>query len=145
MERRSMSSSVIPDIAPAELLARLRGEIFDAYPAHLETIQFKLRDPDGGIWWFSIDYADYSPSDPKVLIGKTVVCAELDERAVDLAIRFSDGSTFTALFIAHEPLDLETWTLFTPDDLCLTYGPGPRWDISRCDWSRYRGDSPARP
>lgn len=142
-----MSSSVIPDIAPAELLARMRGEIFEAYPAHLETIQFKLRDTDGGIWWFAIDYADYSPSDPDALLGKTVVSADLDKRAVDLTIGFSDGSRFTALFIPHDPLDsdLETWTLFTPDDLCLTYGPGPRWEINKCDWSRYRGDAPARP
>ena len=135
-----MSSSVMPDISPAKLLARLRGEIFEAYPAYPETIQFKLRDAEDRIWWFAIDYANYSPSDPEALIGKTVVSADL-ERSVDLTIGFSDGSTFTALFIPHDPLDpdLETWTLFTPDDLCLTYGPGPRWEITKSDWSRYRG------
>lgn len=142
-----MSSSVIPDTSPARVLARLRGEIFEAYPAYPEAIQFKIRDPEDQIWWFAIDYADYSPSDPDALIGKTVVSADLDQQAVDLTIGFSDGSTFVARFIPQVPLDpdLETWTLFTPDDLCLTYGPGSRWDISRCDWSRYREDSPARP
>jgi hypothetical protein len=133
-----MSSSVIPDLSPAQLLAGLRGQIFEAYPAYPESIQFKARDASGRVWWFAIDYADYTPSDPEALIGKTIISADLDDQEVDLTIGFSDGSTFTAHFIPHDPLDpdLETWALFTPDDLCLTYGPGPRWEISRCDWSR---------
>jgi hypothetical protein len=140
-----MSSSVIPDLLPAQLLADLRGQIFEAYPAYPESIQFKARDMAGRVWWFAIDYADYEPADPEAMVGKTIVSAHLDDQAVDLTIGFSDGSTFTARFIPHDPLDLETWTLFTPDDLCLTYGPGARWEISRCDWSRFRDVTPAHP
>jgi hypothetical protein len=128
-----MSSSVIPNLVPTDLLGRMRGQIYEAYPAYPETIQFKLKDAEGGVWWFAINYSDYSLSDPDALIGKTVVGADLDQRALDLTISFSDSSTFKALFIPHEPLDpdLNTWTLFSPEGFCLTYGPGRQWKISK--------------
>ena len=50
-------------------LDRLRGQIFYATRGYPETIQFKLVDDRGEVWWFATDYADYSPSDPDALLG----------------------------------------------------------------------------
>jgi hypothetical protein len=128
-----MTQSVIPNFTPTEILDRLRGQIFYATRGYPETIQFKLVDGRGEVWWFATDYADYSPSDPDELLGRTIVSADLDEQALNLTIGFSDGSTFKAMFIPHEPLDpdLNTWTLFTPRGFCLTYGPGSQWEVGR--------------
>jgi hypothetical protein len=126
-----MSSHVIPDISPAELLSRLRGQIFQANYGYPEVMQFKLRDEQGGEWWMATFEAGYSPSDPEALRGKTVVRADLEERSGDLTIGFSDGSAFRIVADPEERDDFyESWSLLTPDGLALNYGPGDHWKLS---------------
>jgi hypothetical protein len=128
-----MAPTVIPDISPTELIARLRGRIFEANYAYPETIQFKLRDADGGEWWLATQWADYSPSEPADLLGKVVVDAKLDERTGNLTFTFSDGSEFKVISRPQEEPgdDLEHWDLFTPEGLVLVWGPDAGWQLKR--------------
>lgn len=125
-------SVVIPDISPAELLDGFRGEVTDAHPAYPETIHLEVRDADGGVWRFATHDADYSPSDPDALCGRTVVSADLDRRSGNLTIGFSDGTYFR---VSVEPPDAAddpvNWRLYTPRGLVLTWGPGANWQLRR--------------
>jgi hypothetical protein len=128
-----MALTVIPDISPTELLARVRGRIFTANHAYPETIQFKLRDSKGGEWWLATQWADYSPSDPADILGKVVDDARLDEQTGNLTFTFSDGSEFKVISRPQEEPgdDLEHWDLFTPEGLVLVWGPDAGWQLKR--------------
>jgi hypothetical protein len=120
---------VIPDLSPPDLLGRLRGTIVDAAPGYPEVIHLEVKDDDGAVWGFSTWYAEFSPTDPELLLGKTVV--EVDfERSGKLTMRFSDGSKFEVRPEPEEPDDeLETWTLLTPNGLVLRFRPRGLWDL----------------
>jgi hypothetical protein len=119
----------IPDISPAELLARIRGPIVRANPAYPEVIQLRIEDAEGAIWRFSTAYSDFSPSDPEFFLGKVVVDIE-SERSGKLTMRFSDGSEFNVLPEPEEPDDeLSTWDLITPDGLSLEFRPRGLWTL----------------
>ncbi len=123
---------VIPDISPADLLARFRGPVLDARLTYPERVHFEVKDVHGGEWCLATWDADYLPSDPEVLHGKTVVSADLEDRSGTLSIGFSDGSAFRVIPDPYEPGDeLEHWELFTPEGLVLHYGPGSRWRLAR--------------
>jgi hypothetical protein len=122
-------STVIPDLSPADLLGRFRGVIVDAAPGYPENIHLDLKDAAGDEWGFSTWYAEFSPSDPELLLGKTVVDVDF-ELSGKLTMRFSDGSEFNVLPEPEEPDDeLETWSLLTPDDLSLEFRPRGRWTL----------------
>jgi len=115
-----------------ELLARLRGTITDARPAYPETIQLQLQDADNGEWWLTTEDADYLPSDPDVVRGKTVIDVSLDERIGRLTVSFSDGSDFAiARRLPVYPDYPPYWRLYTPEGLVLSYGPGQAWTLKR--------------
>lgn len=125
-------STVVQNVSPADLLSRFRGQIIAADPGYPEVLLLKLRDDEGGEWWFSTLYAEYSPSDPEVFLGKTVVAADLRPSG-NLTVDFSDGSRLEVRPIPLEPGDsgddLETWNLIAPDGLIVEYGPGERWTL----------------
>jgi hypothetical protein len=122
-------ATVIPDLSPAELLGRFRGTIVRAAPGYPEVIHLKLKDKDGDQWSFSTWYAEFSPTDPELLLGKTVIDVEF-ERSGKLTMRFSDGSEFNVRPEPEEPDDeLPTWSLLTPDDLSLQFRPRDRWTL----------------
>ena len=125
-------ASVIPDISPAKLLASFRGSVVAARPAYPETIHLEVRDAAGGLWKFATHDAGYSPSDPDVFPGKTVVSAELEGPLGNLIIGFSDGTNFR---VTVEPQDSEddpvNWRLYTPDGFILAWGPGVNWAFKR--------------
>ena len=123
---------VIPDISPADLLARFRGPISDPRPTYPERLHFEVEDADGGEWTFATWDAEYSPSDPDALRGKTIVSVDLDKPSGDLTVGFSDGSTFRVVAIPYPPEDeVENWQLFTPEGLVLNYGPAGCWRLKR--------------
>ncbi|HEY2052654.1 MAG TPA: DUF6188 family protein [Solirubrobacterales bacterium] len=125
---------VIPDTFPVEILNRFRGPIVDARPAYPEVLHLYLRDADDGEWCFVTQEADWTPSDPEVFQGKTVVSADVDDRSGQLTIGFSDASALTVIpdhLGAHD--DIEAWELFTPEQTILTYGPRGRWQLGRAD------------
>jgi hypothetical protein len=125
-------SVVISDISPAELLDRLRGRIIDVHPAYPETIHLELIDAHGGEWYFSTHDADYSPSDPGVLRGKTIVSVDHVGPLGNLTFEFSDGSRFLVLVEPQEREDDPVnWRLYTPEGLVLVWGPGISWRLKR--------------
>jgi hypothetical protein len=128
-----MAQTVIPDISPPELIARIRGQIFKANYAYPETIQFRLTDHRGGEWWLATQWADYSPTDPDELIGKVVVDTKLDAHSGNLTFTFSDGSEFKVTSRPQEEPgdDLEHWDLFTPEGLVLVWGPDATLQLKR--------------
>jgi hypothetical protein len=127
-------ATVIPDISPVELLAQFRGLVTAANPAYPETIHLEVTDAAGRLWKFATHDADYSPSDPDVLPGKTVVSADLVGPLGNLTIGFSDGTDFR---VTMEPQtaddDPVNWRLYTPDSFILAWGPGDSWALKRGD------------
>jgi hypothetical protein len=127
-------SIVIPDTSPIELLGRLRGHIVDAQPGYPEVIHLKVVDSAGAEWIFSTGDAYYFPSDPDVLLGKTIVSADLEGPLGNLILGFSDGTDFR---VTMEPQTAENdpynWLLLTPDRLILIWGPGVHWALKRGD------------
>jgi hypothetical protein len=125
-------ATVVKDISPAELLSHFRGQVFSARPGYPEVLLLKVKDEAGGEWWFSTFYAEYSPSDPDVFLGKTIVAADVQPSG-GLRVGFSDASRLDVKPIPLEPGesgdDLETWNLISPDGLVLDSGPGERWAL----------------
>ena len=125
-------SIVTPDTSPASLLARVRGPVTDAHLTYPERMQLDVTDAEGGLWNLISWEADYIPSDPEELRGKTVVSADLDARSETLTVDFSDGTGFALTPIPDEEDDaIENWELFTPEGLVLSYGPRGRWQLGK--------------
>jgi hypothetical protein len=125
-------ATVIPDTSPGELLAGLRGRIVDAAPGYPEVIHLEMIDSKGQRWGLSTQWADYSPSDPDLLRGKTVVSADLVGPRGNLTLGFSDGTSFRVTTEPQgAPDDPFNWMLFTPDGFVLYWGPGDNWVLRR--------------
>ena|ERR1700743_1601796 len=125
---------VIPDTSPADLLSQFRGPITESQPGYPEVLHLGVRGAKGGAWELSTFDADFSPSDPEVFLGKTVVSADLDPSNT-LTIGFSDGSDLKVvprtLESGEADDDLENWWLSTPDGLALDFGPEGRWRLGK--------------
>jgi hypothetical protein len=124
-------ATLIPHISPAMLLGRVRGPVTAARLTYPERIRVEVTDADGGLWRLATWDAEYSPSDPGALIGKTVLDTSLDGASGVLKLSFSDGTCFTATPDPVEEGDVEDWELFTPEGLVLAYGPKGQWQVSR--------------
>ena len=124
---------LIRDISPAMLLGRVRGRVTAARLTYPERIRVEVTDADGGLWRLATWDAEYSPSDPEALIGKSVVDTSLDDSSGVLTLRFSGGTCFTATPIPVEDDDVENWEFFTPESLVLSYGPKGQWQVGRSD------------
>ena len=119
----------IPNISPADLLRRIRGQIVEAVPGYPEVLHLDIEDAVGGIWHFSTAYCEFSPSDPDFFPGKTVVDIEF-EQSGKLTMRFEDGSEFNVLPEPEGPDDeLETWKVITPDGFSLRFQPRGLWTL----------------
>jgi hypothetical protein len=126
--------AVKPDTSPAALLSRFRGRVTKARLTYPERAAINLADDEGGNWYLATWGADFSPADPEVFSGKTVISAHLGERPGDLTIGFADGTSFTISPVWDEGDDaIEDWELFTPENLVLTYGPRGRWQLGSAD------------
>jgi len=110
---------VTSDTSAAALLGRFRGQVTKARLTYPERAAFNVTDAKGGNWYLATWDADYLPADPEILLGKTVVGANLDEESEVLTVDFSDETVFTATPVVHEDEDVENWGLFTPEGLVL--------------------------
>jgi len=120
---------VSSDTSPALLLDRFRGPVTDTRPLYPERIRIEVTDTQGNIWRLVTFDAEYSPSDPECLIGRTVVKTNLAKEG-KVVVGFSDGSNFTATPIPDdEDDDIENWSLFMPDGRVLVFGPQGRWKV----------------
>ena len=129
-----MASVVALDASPANVLRAMRGSIAVARLAYPEVLHVDVRDSAGGLWRLATQDAEWSPSDPSELVGKSIEAAEIDAGSGELRCRLSDGSQLIVTPGPREASDdPPNWELITPDGLVLEFGPGLRWQISAAD------------
>ena len=114
----------------------MRGPIVDARIAYPDVLHVEVRDSSGGIWRLATQDADWSPSDPAQLLGRSIDDADIDEESGELRCRLSDGSMLDIKPAAAETMDDPPyWELISPAGVVLEFGPGVRWQISGADAS----------
>ena len=112
----------------------MRGRIVDAHIAYGYVLHVEVRDSSGGIWRLATQDAEFSPSDPTQLFGRSIDDADIDEESGELRCRLSDGSVLDIKPAATETNDDPPyWELISPAGVVLEFGPGVRWQISGAD------------
>lgn len=102
-----------------------------AYP---DVLHVQVRDAHGDLWRFATQDADWSPSVPDKLIGRSVEEAEIEESSGELHCRLSGGILLDVRLAAREADDdPPNWELISPTGTVLEFGPGVRWQISGAD------------
>jgi hypothetical protein len=129
-----MATVVALDASPATVLSSMRGSIVDARIANPDVLHVEIRDPRGKIWRLATQDAEWSPSDPAQLLGRSIDDADIDEGSGELRCKFSDGSVLsikpTKTRAENDP---PYWELISPAGIVLEFGPGVRWQISGAD------------
>jgi hypothetical protein len=112
----------------------MRGSIVDARLAYPEVLHVEVRDSAGGLWHLATQGAEWSPSDPAELVGRSVDDADIDAETGELRCKLSDGSLLDVKPAACEAADdPPNWELTTPEGVVLEFGPGVRWQIGSAD------------
>jgi hypothetical protein len=134
MEAALMATVVALDASPANVLRSLRGSIVDAQKAYPDVLHVEIQDSAGELWRLATQDAEWTPSDPRELVGQAIADAEIDENSGELRCKLSNGSVLDVRPGAHEAEDdPPNWELITPDGVLLEFGPGVRWQISSAD------------
>jgi hypothetical protein len=131
---RVMATVVGLDASPTTVLRSMRGSIVDARISYPDVLHVEVRDSRGGIWRLATQDAQWSPSDPARLIGRSVEDADIREESGELRCKLSGGSGLDikpAAAEAHD--DPPYWELISPAGVVLEFGPGVRWQISGAD------------
>lgn len=129
-----MANAVALDASPANVLRLLRGSIVDARVAYPDVLHVEVHDSAGGRWRLATQDAEWTPSDPSALPGRSVEGAGIEEATSELRLDLSDGSQLRVSPGPREASDdPPNWELITPDGLVLEFGPGLRWQISSAD------------
>jgi hypothetical protein len=129
-----MATAVALDASPVNVLRQVRGQIFDARIAYPEVLHIEVRDSHGGIWRLATQDAEWSPSDPSQLIGRSIESADIEDETGELHCGLSDGSVLSVKPRAIETDDdPSNWELIGPTGIALEFGPGLRWQISSAD------------
>jgi hypothetical protein len=112
----------------------MRGSIVDARIAFPDVLHVEVRDSHGDLWRLSTQDAEWSPTDPARLVGRSIEDANIDENSGELRCRLSDGSLLDIKPGAAEADDDPPyWELISPTGVVLEFGPGVRWQISGVD------------
>lgn len=129
-----MATVVALDASPLNVLRSMRGSIVDARIAYPEVLHVEIKDSAGELWHLATQDAEWSPSDPAKLVGRTVDDADIDEDTGELCCKLSDGSLLDVKPAAREAEDdPPNWELITPGGVVLEFGPGVRWQIGSAD------------
>jgi hypothetical protein len=129
-----MASVVALDASPSSVLRSLHGAIIDARIAYPDVLHVAVKDSDGDVWELATQGADWSPRDPKLLIGLSLEGATIDEASGEMRFPLSDGSALELKPFKFEAADdPPNWEVITPNGLVLEFGPGLRWQISGAD------------
>ena len=130
-----MASVMALDASPLHVLRSMRGEIVDARIGYPRVLHVEIRDRTDGTWLLATQDADWFPSDPMALAGRSIEGAEISESG-ELRLDLSDGSLLEVKPCAHETEDdPPNWEVITPEGLVLEFGPGVRWQIRSADSS----------
>jgi len=112
----------------------MRGPVVDARIAYPDVLHVEVRDSSGGVWRLATQDAEWSPSDPAQLVGRSIEDADIDEATGELRCKLSDGSVLDVKPAAAEANDDSPyWELISPTGVVLEFGPGVRWQISGAD------------
>ena len=129
-----VATVVALDASPMTVLRSMRGPIVDARIAYPDVLHVEVRDSSGGIWRLATQDAEWSPSDPAQLVGRSIESADSDEQSGELRCKLSDGSVLDMKPAAAEANDDPPyWELISPAGVVLEFGPGVRWQISGAD------------
>jgi hypothetical protein len=129
-----MAAEVALDVSPLNALRSMRGAIVDARIAYPEVLHVEIKDSAGELWRLATQDAEWSPSDPSQLVGRSVEDADIDETTGELRCRLSDGSLLDMKPAACQAEDdPPNWELITPGGVVLEFGPGIRWQIGSAD------------
>lgn len=69
----------------------MRGSIADARVAYPDVLHVEIRDSAGELWRLATQDAEWSPSDPEALVGRSIEDAAIDEATGELRCKLSDG------------------------------------------------------
>ena len=86
-----MATAVTLDASPINVLRSMRGSIVDARIAYPEVLHVEIKDSAGELWQLATQDADWSPSDPAELVGRSVTDADIDAETGELRCKLSDG------------------------------------------------------
>ncbi len=129
-----MNNRLALDASPVNVLRSMRGQIVDARVAYPEVLHVEIKDSAGELWRLTTKDAEWSPSDPADLVGRSVDDADIDGETGELRCKLSDGSLLDVRPATHEAEDdPPTWELITPGGVVLEFGPGVRWQIGSAD------------
>jgi len=92
MEATLMANAVALDASPANVLRLLRGSIVDARVAYPDVLHVEVHDSGGGRWRLATQDAEWTPSDPSDLPGRSIEGAGIEEATGELRLDLSDGS-----------------------------------------------------
>jgi hypothetical protein len=131
---RHVATVVALDASPTTVLRSMRGPIVSARVAYPDVLHVEVRDSGGDIWRLATQDAEWSPSDPAQLVGRSIEDADIDEESGELRCKLSDGSVLDIKPAADEAADDPPyWELISPVGVVLEFGPGVRWQISGAD------------
>jgi hypothetical protein len=131
-----MATAVALDASPMSFIRSFRGAIVLARIAYPDILHIEVRDSRGAVWRLATQDASFSPSDPALLVDRTIGDAHIDEASGELRCRLSDGSMLSLEPPpASAPDDPPNWELISPTGLVLEFGPGVRWRFSSIDAS----------
>lgn len=128
--------AIVVDLAasPTTVLRSMRGPIVDARIAYPDVLHVEVRDSRGGVWRLATQDAQWSPSDPAQLVGRSIEDADIDEESGELRCKLSGGAVLDVKPAAAETNDDPPyWELISPGGVVLEFGPGVRWQISGAD------------
>jgi hypothetical protein len=129
-----MATVVALDASPTTVLGSMRGSIVNAHIAYPDVLHIELRDSHGELWRLATQDAEWSPSDPAQLLGRSIDGADIDEESGELRCTLSDGTVLDIKPMATgADDDPPSWELISPAGIVLEFGPGVRWQISGSD------------
>jgi len=133
-----MATAVTLDASPLNVLRSMRGSIVDARIGYKDVLHVEIEDSAGELWRLATQDAEWSPSDPAELVGRSVDDADIDEQTGELRCKLSDGSLLNVRPANRETEDdPPNWELITPGGVVLEFGPGVRWQIGNADSRAY--------
>lgn len=122
------------DASPANVLRSMRGPIVDARIAYQDVLHVDVRDSHGDLLRLATQDAEWSPSDPGQLVGRSIDDVAIDGETGELRCMLSDGSVLNVRPAAVEAEDdPPNWELVSPAGIVLEFGPGLRWQTSSAD------------